>query len=864
LTFGKNPRGGANGNYVIDQFIIYDTNLSSSEISSLYNSGSGTSTPSTTNLIVHYDFEQTGSTLDNQSTLPPTDTKLLSLNDVTFSVGTTSASVIEATVTLETSQTTSNDHIQCQASPSTEDNKCAVKVYSSHGIVGEDLSKVIFKLRNPFSSSSTYQIDAKVWDSSGTVKATSVTAVTLNQLQTSWSGDANKVEYVFSPPVTISANDYIGIEPQGGTVNVDSVVFRAQSSNVVSDSELITYRNGWGTVSYSSWDPYMITYSTVTNQIISATSLTDNTSTPHHYAFTRTSNDWTIYQDGSSVATATDSTSLGSAGTYNTKLSGSLDEFFIDSTSFSSSEIDTIYERGVAPSLIASPTLAEYDDSSVVGGTTYYYSVQAVNSIGSSNYLTPFISGLAGTPPSIPQNLLIIDTTGFVNTLTWDSPTSQGSGSHDGYELYLNGVLDQTLGLVNTITDTVSGGGLFDYTIKSTGTHGDSAVSSVASVTIPTVLTVTAISDTEIDLSWSAPITGTITAYQIEYESPTSSGWSNLVANTANTNIVYSATGLTTGTEYNFKVTSIVSAGTQITSNEASTNTHGILPAPVLDTVTRLSSTSLQLDWSASSGLPVASGYKIEKQLGTGWLSVSLNTGTTATIYTETGLPSGQEVTYRIYSINSYGVSPVSNEVISSTISSSGGGGGSSSTYQGGGGTSFVDLSLIDQIHRALLGQFLSDSIDVSWASTKSVEITSIIIADSPFNIVFQSVPFILIGDADGTSNGKIVYSIQIPTEFCSNDGQLNCIEEKLYSIPVEVKATHDGVQVTKNTVIKIDMSSATSIPFVFVLLAIAGVPIAYFARKLVHKGHKSKSRKASGATHKPRKNGSASKQLSL
>jgi len=61
-------------------------------------------------------------------------------------------------------------------------------------------------------------------------------------------------------------------------------------------------------------------------------------------------------------------------------------------------------------------------------------------------------------------------------------------------------------------------------------------------------------------------------------------------------------------------------------------------------------------------------------------------------------------------------------------------------------------------------------------------------------------------------------------------------------------------------------MSSATSVPFVFVLLAIAGVPIAYFARKLTSKkGHSHKGkRKASSGNHTPRKNGSASKQLSL
>ena len=52
---------------------------------------------------------------------------------------------------------------------------------------------------------------------------------------------------------------------------------------------------------------------TMTNPVLTLTSgITDNRLTPQHYAFTRdSSNGWTIYQNGVSQATATDSTSLG-------------------------------------------------------------------------------------------------------------------------------------------------------------------------------------------------------------------------------------------------------------------------------------------------------------------------------------------------------------------------------------------------------------------------------------------------------------------------------------------------------------------------------------------------------------------------
>ena len=49
------------------QVLFYDAKLSDSEIADLYNSGIGTTTPLTTNLSAFYNFEQTGSTLTDQS-----------------------------------------------------------------------------------------------------------------------------------------------------------------------------------------------------------------------------------------------------------------------------------------------------------------------------------------------------------------------------------------------------------------------------------------------------------------------------------------------------------------------------------------------------------------------------------------------------------------------------------------------------------------------------------------------------------------------------------------------------------------------------------------------------------------------------
>ncbi len=102
------------------------------------------------------------------------------------------------------------------------------------------------------------------------------------------------------------------------------------------------------------------------------------------------------------------------------------------------------------------------------------------------------------------------------------------------------------------------------------------ALAQVASPDSPTGLAANAVSDSQINLSWTIPSnTGgsPITGYKIERESPVGGGFSVLVANTGNISTTYSDTGLTPGTQYNYRVTAINSfvIGTSTSSTTAYT-----------------------------------------------------------------------------------------------------------------------------------------------------------------------------------------------------------------------------------------------------------------------------------------------------
>ena len=113
----------------------------------------------------------------------------------------------------------------------------------------------------------------------------------------------------------------------------------------------------------------------------------------------------------------------------------------------------------------------------------------------------------------------------------------------------------------------------------------------------PTGLSATARGSNEINLSWTPPdSTGgsDITGYKIESSSDAGSNWSNLVADTGNTNTAYQHAGLSPGDTRHYRVSAINSVGTSAPSNTANATTATVTDttAPTVTSITRQDPTS--------------------------------------------------------------------------------------------------------------------------------------------------------------------------------------------------------------------------------------------------------------------------------
>jgi len=122
---------------------------------------------------------------------------------------------------------------------------------------------------------------------------------------------------------------------------------------------------------------------------------------------------------------------------------------------------------------------------------------------------------------------------------------------------------------------------------------------------IPTGLTATAVSPTQINLSWNAPTQNygkTIIGYKIE-QKLSSGRYFTLIENTNKIITTYSLTGLTTGTTYTYRVSAVYSDDTSTDSSNAASATPTITSTPPPTPSLTSPITNVKFDFTPSDGI---------------------------------------------------------------------------------------------------------------------------------------------------------------------------------------------------------------------------------------------------------------------
>ncbi|RJQ24382.1 fibronectin type III domain-containing protein [Candidatus Parcubacteria bacterium] len=350
-------------------------------------------------------------------------------------------------------------------------------------------------------------------------------------------------------------------------------------------------------------------------------------------------------------------------------------------------------------------TSTTYSHAGLTTSQSYSYRISAINAIGTSTSSTEAsatpTSSSSGTLPSSPTNLSAIPVSPTQVNLFWSAPSNNGGYPITGYKIEYrigSGSYSTLVSDTGSTSTTFSHTGLTTnqaylyrvYAITSFGTSEDpspeafaqpKSTSTLNTPSAPTNLSATAVSPTQISLSWTTPSNNggaVITGYKIEVKSGSGS-YTTLVSNTQSTTTTYSHAGLATGTAYTYKVSAINSAGASTASNESSatptsSSSSGAPGAPTNLSATAVSGTQINLSWNAPSnngGYPIT-GYKIEYRIDSGsYTTLVSNTQSTTTTYSHTGLTSGQLYVYRVSAINSVGTGSTSSESSATPTSSS-------------------------------------------------------------------------------------------------------------------------------------------------------------------------------------------------
>ena len=185
----------------------------------------------------------------------------------------------------------------------------------------------------------------------------------------------------------------------------------------------------------------------------------------------------------------------------------------------------------------------------------------------------------------------------------------------------------------------------------------------------PTGLTATAVSSSQINLTW---VDSDTTEQGFKIERCTGAGCSNFAQiATVGANVTsYSNTGLTGSTSYSYRVRAYNAGGDSNYSNTASAVTQAAPALPAAPTnlaATVISKSQINLSWTDNANNET--GFRIERCKGSTCTNFALiaTVGANVTSYANTNLTANTTYRYRVYAYNASGNSGYSNVATATT-----------------------------------------------------------------------------------------------------------------------------------------------------------------------------------------------------
>ena len=231
-----------------------------------------------------------------------------------------------------------------------------------------------------------------------------------------------------------------------------------------------------------------------------------------------------------------------------------------------------------------------YSHTDLSAGATRYYRVLAINGAGTDrgrSLYSNLASATTDALPDAPTGLTVMARNDIRIDLSWTAPVNTGSSEIIGYRIQISTTNTNSASFSDLVENTrnmdtsythntgLSVGTAHHYrvsAINGVGVGMASAIKSATTFTVPDApisLTAIASSDTQIDLSWTAPTDNggsLITGYLIEV-SMDGNTFSSLVANTESTTTTYEHMGLMAGDTRHYRVSALNLAGISAASS---------------------------------------------------------------------------------------------------------------------------------------------------------------------------------------------------------------------------------------------------------------------------------------------------------